>query len=98
MNKIITNQEFIDFINSQPDNRSIDMLDDNGDGCGCVMIHYGQDVLKYSRPSAGTVCIWEKNNFDETVVQMEKDIFNFIPNSYWESIKNYGDVKKLLHN
>ena len=46
----VTKQEIIDFVFAQPDDRPVNMRESriNKEECGCVMVHYWSEVLKYS--------------------------------------------------
>ena len=43
----ITTKEIYDFINNQPPKRKINFKQSfSWDSCGCLMVHYGKEVLK----------------------------------------------------
>ena len=62
--KIVTKQEFFDWIMSQNDDRSVDMQVNwtDEDSCGCLMVQYGREKFpEYAEFGCGYK-EWEDNN------------------------------------
>lgn len=92
--KIITKQEIIDFIKSQPDDRPVNMRQMvSTDSCGCFMVHYGKEVLEIKRPF---FCGFQ--DFFNTHYSLEESIFDIVKyNTIGASeFKTYGEFKKHL--
>ena len=50
----VTKQQIVDFINAQPASRRVNMSQNYSyESCGCVMVHYGKDVLKLDNFGCG---------------------------------------------
>lgn len=100
---MITFQQLKDFINSQPDDRPVDMCQNmNSEECGCVMIHYGRDVLGIPNDyvSAGFSTIFDKSGESETEFDIEGDIRQLIPNTnyaWYAGIQTYKNLKDIVN-
>lgn len=96
MSNTITSQEILDFISKQPDDRPINFRENYSDeSCGCVMIHYGKDVLKMGDFSCGYDTFHDKKS---EVYRLENDIFLMLGMKYsnLDEIKTYGQLKQHL--
>jgi len=102
---IVTEEQFFNFVKSQPDDRNICFDEYWHDvSCGCPMIHYAREVLNRNDLNASDHAWYVETN-DETVdahvAQFENDfclnsfsIFNHIDYTY--NCTNYGMLKSLL--
>lgn len=98
--KTITEQEIIDFIKSQPDDRKLNLVDNySGDPCGCVMVQYGKDVLKIQENFACcyryiTLVVGQE---EQHVASLDKHIVDIIGKANWNSLPDtYGELKGLM--
>lgn len=104
---VVTKQQLLDFVNTQSDDRPIDFnQNESFEECGCLMVHYGKEVLCKSLFTCDNSRWWElvskdgltKANFSKgPIAILEKDyliFFDIVRNSL--SIKTYGELKKNL--
>jgi hypothetical protein len=97
--KDITEQEIIDFIKSQPDDRKVDFVDNlSHDKCGCVMVHYGRDVLNLKDFACSYLTIKSYPNEKEHVeASLEKNIKEIVGLETWHrQPETYGELKQLM--
>ena len=104
--KDITEQEIIDFIKSQPDDRKVDFVDNlSHDKCGCVMVHYGRDVLKLKDFACSYLTIesyLDQSYLDQdlsnvTEASLEKNIKEIVGLETWlRQPETYGELKQLM--
>jgi hypothetical protein len=92
MTQIVTVQEIKDYVLSQPDDRPLDNLGSfSTDGCGCVMVQYGRDVLGLT----DFHCSFNKwAGFAE--IENGTNIYNAfgLKHSHFLGIKTFGQLKK----
>lgn len=99
---MIKNEEFVEWILSQPDDRRVNMYEINyNDPYGCVMVQYGKDK-GIDFDSVGL------RNFvkfpDQKVNSLNKKIYNFFEcwghpnkdNKCATNCSNFGELKSLL--
>lgn len=100
--KKITKQEVIDFIKSQPNDREVNMQGSNSDHeCGCVMVHYGKDVLNMGNVSCGYydfISFSEDGSGHSVDATLEESIDSIVGDSVWRQKGEitYGEVKELM--
>jgi hypothetical protein len=98
--KNITEQEIIDFIKSQPDDRAVDFADNlSHDKCGCVMVHYGRDILNLKDFACSFTNIGTFTHQGEEVPQasLEKNIREIVGLETWRRLPDtYGELKQLM--
>jgi hypothetical protein len=101
MIKKITEQQIIDYIKEQPEDRKVNMNEPMSSAkCGCVMVHYAKDKIKAfaDRPiTCGFdtfTSITKKGR--ESNRDLERSICVIIPWSEWDTIETYGDIQELL--
>jgi hypothetical protein len=100
--KNVTKQEVIDFIKSQPDDREVDMQQSNSDyKCGCVMVHYAQDVLNKKDVSCGYydfISFFEDGSGHSVDATLEESIDRIVGKVVWEKEPKttYGRIKELM--
>ena len=93
MVKIVTAQEIRDYVLAQPDDRPIDNYNPNSeDGCGCVMVNYGRDILKLKKFGCGFQS-WT----GEKRITLEIGIDEIFEAMGWNGFceaKTFGELKK----
>lgn len=61
----ITKQDFVDYINKQPDNREVNFSEnDSSHSCGCLMVHYFKD-LGFNNFRCGSSRIVDYDDFNK---------------------------------
>lgn len=100
--EIITKKDLIEFIMAQPDERPIKMNESTDlHECGCVMVHYGVDVLKRKGFSCGSVNFFLGEDGELASLSraptcgLECRLDVMIPIKFNESL-TYGELKKRL--
>lgn len=89
---MITTREILDFINSQPDDRRVNMSHNSyNDSCRCVMVHYGKDILGLSEFECG----WSNIDSGKCTYYLEERIDKII-NFHGIRPVNYGEVKQRI--
>jgi hypothetical protein len=103
--KKITKQQMIDFIMAQPDDRPINMrqneFDVNKDDCGCLMVEFAKDYhnITEGRIYAGLELMGIKDNDRHiNLSQLGFSIRDLVKNSFLNDSKNFGELKKSLKN
>jgi hypothetical protein len=97
--KTITKQELIDYINSQPDDKRVDMRQCSVLGnCGCVMVQYSKEILNITDPFWCGYHVIYVNNFPEYALGADDNIDDIIDGDHWDEIETYADVRKFLKN
>lgn len=90
---IVTEQDMVDFINTQPDDRKVD-FDENKEWstCGCLMVHYGKS--KGLHFVSCSINGW-LNNKENMVAKFENSLYysHFIPHRKC----TYGEIKTYLN-
>ncbi len=68
----LTKQQVIDFINSQPDDRKVEMENNvaQPDSCGCVMIHLGRKFCPEVNATLGAGCKNIESYVDRRATQL----------------------------
>lgn len=99
--KKVSKQELVDFIKSQDDAREVNMQDCNsGYECGCVMVHYAQDVLNKNDISCGyyDIIVLENDHESEIVATLEESINNIVGDKVWytKGKMTYGEIKEIM--
>lgn len=94
--KSFTVEELTKFINSQSDDRPVDMNQPNGDyDCGCVLVHFGRHY--FHRQIKG-VSFNNIENDRKQLLSGEHEVFHLITFLVNRKPKNYGEVKRILKN
>jgi len=102
MDTVVTRQQIIDFVNAQPDERPVDMREciNSEPFCGCVMIHYGREVLKLfsSKDFFGCgVAQWIVEDGLAPYIHIENyESIGDILNISFDFEGNYGQIKARL--
>lgn len=94
--RIVTKQELIDFVDAQPDDRPIDFQQFySTEDCGCLMIHFGKEVLNLKGRFYCDNSRWKGANDTLAYLQGDNFIFyNIVSNSH---VKTYGELKLNLY-
>jgi len=96
----VTRQQIIDFVRAQPNDRPVNMDENsnNETGCGCVMIHYGREILKLSQNDfEGCGCtVWEGFNGDILAKIENRERIEKILSVKLYFRGTYGDIKTKL--
>lgn len=88
--------ELTTFINSQLDDRPVDMNQPNGDqDCGCVLVHFGRH---YFHRQIGPVSFSGVVNDRNQRLIGDNDVNQLINKLIHQKPKTYGEVKKILKN
>ena len=92
----VTKQELIDFVDAQPDDRHIDFQQFySTEDCGCLMIHFGKEVLNIKGRFYCDNSRWMGANHALAHLHGENLIFyNIVSNS---QVKTYGELKLNLY-
>lgn len=91
----VTKKDLLKFIEAQPDERRIEMKEfSDVCSCGCVMVHYGREVLKKNGFGCSNLYFYPD---DATSIscQLEGRITSLLPVNLKESL-TYGELKKRL--
>jgi hypothetical protein len=99
----VTKQQIVDFINVQPASRPVNMRQNySRDLCGCIMVHYGKEVLKIDDFGCG-YNDWSDaigNEHYAKIVDEENDITIVDIVGDWRRsgipMRNYGDLQKIV--
>lgn len=93
----VTKKQIIDFINSQPADRPVDMFNPNSnDRCGCVMVHYGREILNIEENFTCGYYQWKYKSSGASLAILENYCAINVIIKNWESFENYGDIQKYL--
>lgn len=91
----ITSEEFLKWINEQPDDRLVNMMQFHSDSeCGCLMVQYARDHgIKFTDVGAET--FWNGN---QEVARLEDNIFNYFkkPSDVDSFSGSFGKIKEML--
>lgn len=91
----ITREELEDFIMAQSPDRPVNMDEYTSNyECGCVMVHYGKELLGFDDFKCMSYGFYSKINNKELAF-LTTGIGTII-NTPWKDIKNYGDIQKYL--
>lgn len=86
---MVTTKEILDFIDGQPDDRPVNLNEnDSTDECGCVMVHYGKEVLGLEDFVCGFRRIGDFIDLEQLINKIV-DFDGIRP-------KNYGELKKRI--
>lgn len=98
----VTKQEIVDFINGQPQSRPVDMRENFFDEpCGCVMVHYGKEMLKFDKFGCGYKT-WHPLDSFEKIAEISDSTITGILGDYHRALRQnismntYGDLQKIL--
>lgn len=93
---MLTMQTLIDFITKQPDDRQIEMGEaGSGHECGCMLVHFGREQLKWDRFHCGMQSIEEAST--NKVETGGDQVYDLIASAYERGPSlNYGVVKEIL--
>lgn len=92
---IITKKDLLKFIEAQPDERHIKMSEFSDTfSCGCVMVHYGREVLKRKDFSCSSSCFYPDDSASSGH-RLENLISRLLPVKLYERL-TYGELKKRL--
>jgi len=95
--KIVTRQEFIDWIRSNHGNKKINMSENKaGDPCGCLMVQYARDKFPKDFFKKGSCGYESWTNQGRTIAKLDCDICEIVPGWKWANIKTFQQVKKIL--
>lgn len=99
--KKITEQQIIDYINSQPADKKVDMYEPtSSQECGCVMVHYAKDKIKEFADRPITCGFSNFTSVTKKGIKsnryLERSISAIIPWDEWNIIKTYGDIQEIL--
>jgi hypothetical protein len=85
---MISKQQIVNFIKAQPADRPVNMQEAGSScECGCIMVHYGKEVLGLKEVFfCGRTIIGPKD-------QLDTDIGDIIPMWMWGGITTYGDIQ-----
>lgn len=93
--------DFYNFIRKQPNNRLVEATESQScNPVGCVMVHYGKEVLELPQPFNCSFNLWMARPDLRQVDLAEtesRDMAVFISKLCSAEVTNYGDVKKNLH-
>ena len=93
----VTVEQIRAFIKAQPDDRPLKFDECISDrGCGCVMVHYGKEVLQLECDFSCTFDLWERtygSNDGTVLAVIETSILN-ICRLFTE--ETYGELKRNL--
>lgn len=104
--KIVTHQEIINWVNTQPANRPVTMME-NYSRCpiGCVMVQYGKEVLEEKSFGCGFFC-WEKDNRDGirfATIEKDTNIYDVLSPLDMSAqykirgAKTFGEIQQLIN-
>lgn len=95
---IISIEDIKDFIFKQSDDRPLNMTENKSyNDCGCIMVHYGKDILNIKEPfSCGAARIGENFHIYGGLCKLHWTVANWFVN-YEASPKTYGELKKFLN-
>lgn len=98
--KIVKEEDLLEFVMRQPDNRRVNM-DNNvsDDACGCVMVDYGREVLKLEKFGCG-FSAWEVLGRTEILAKIEtgESIFGLLKLPLGCNVTTYGEIKQKMRN
>lgn len=87
----ISCEDFIKFIMEEEPDKKIAMKQmDSSNKCGCIMVHYGKEMLHLDNFMAGCMTIGANH-------RLEKPLNSFIPVDYEETI-TYGQLQERIRN
>jgi len=96
----VTKQEILKFIEAQPDDREVYMADNfSHRRCGCIMIHYGKEVLNIKNRFGCGFSSWELLDNDDDndrvcYADMDFPIDEIAPLNFQGT---YGELKNKLN-
>lgn len=99
-NNTFTFQELSDFVNSQKDDRKINMhgavVADN-ESVGCILVHFGRKKYHEKIDRVGYNSIFTKRN-NRTVLSNCNQVSAFIQSCIRKNITNYRQAKQILNS
>lgn len=94
--RTVTKQELIDFVDAQPDDRPVDFNQFYSiEDCGCLMVHFGKEVLKLKGRFSCDNTRWIVEGNVLAHLQGENFIFYNIVSD--PQVKTYGKLKLNLY-
>lgn len=94
---VVTKQDMVDFINSQPDDKEVNFLENTySDQCGCVMVHYAKSKgIDFDECGMQG---WYNNRTETMVAAFEADVMHkdFEPDPKHRSRYTYKELKELV--
>lgn len=94
--RIVTKQELIDFVDAQPDDRPVDFNQFYSiEDCGCLMVHFGKEVLKLKGRFSCDNTRWIVKGNALAHLQDYNFIFYDIVSDH--QVKTYGELKLNLY-
>lgn len=93
---IVTKQEFIDFIRTQPEEKRINFWDDcSNSECGCPMVHFGL-AKKWEFMAVSCEAWFSQDVEDIAKFEEEFDFSQFCPGHPAPAEMSYGELKRHL--
>jgi hypothetical protein len=93
--KIVTAAQLLEFIKMQPDDRKVDLFDNtSNDKCGCIMVHYGKDILGIRKHFECGASSWF--DFDSTLAELDTCIDDIIGIELMGFQGTYGELKTKI--
>ena len=96
----VTKEEILKFIEAQPDDREVYMGDNfSNRRCGCIMIHYGKEVLNIKNRFGCGFSSWElfNNDDDDDLVCYADMDFPITDIAQLDFQGTYGELKNRLN-
>ena len=94
--RIVTKQELIDFVDAQPDDRPVNFQQFySTEDCGCLMIHFGKEVLKLNGRFSCDNTRWMVKGNALAHLQGDNFIFHDIVSDH--RVETYGKLKLNLY-
>jgi hypothetical protein len=95
--KTITIEEMRAYILAQPDDKPVRMREFTSEhNCGCLMVHYGRDVLGFRDFSCGAVGFYEKVYAGGREAVLKFEMRSLIFRGLNCDAETYGELKGLL--
>jgi len=93
--KVVTKQEIVDYVFSQPREREVKMKENfSKEGCGCVMVQYGKERLGMKNFECGFAS-WNSKYNEETKAEIEFGTgVGFLGVNFYEEY-TYGEIQKI---
>jgi hypothetical protein len=92
--KIITTEEMLDFIFSQPPEKVVDWMEnESSEPCGCLMVQFGRDnQLEFDSCSYRN---WNSIDLSTKIARFEPDVhyFDFRPRDFSKRISTYAEIQ-----
>ena len=93
MTQTITKHDLESFIQAQPDDRPVDMLQNHSEQpCGCVMVHYGRQFI--DEPFVAGYATLRVQTSHNIMYKLDHDAQVFMSGIIFQrEAKTYGDIK-----